>query len=335
MFTVKIQLLIALCDSDYVEHLSQVLIEKKSDVFEVSVCSSPKRLPELLTGQRFDVALLDDAMAEGAELSKPGLCIYLWDGSAEPVEAVRQLPRIHRYQRISSIVGEIVEQYAASQGPKERFGARRARITAVWSPAGGSGKTTVALACAAQRASGGARAAYLDLEPFSASSVYFKEPGKSISTVFEKLDGDVALMLQSIQMEDSGSGIIYFGCPRNYDDINILTEDDISALLEGCAVNYDELVVDLGSSSSPLVCRTLELADQVLLVADSSAVCRAKCGQFRTQHSLYADLGGKLTVVANRGARGVAAQGEACVSLPRVETDQPAAVYRTLAQYLK
>ena len=118
----KIQLLIALCDSDYVEHLSQVLIEKKSDVFEVSVCSSPKRLPELLTGQRFDVALLDDAMAEGAELSKPGLCIYLWDGSAEPVETVRQLPRIHRYQRISSIVGEIVEQYAASQGPKERFG---------------------------------------------------------------------------------------------------------------------------------------------------------------------------------------------------------------------
>ena len=40
-------------------------------------------------------------------------------------------------------------------------------------------------------------------------------------------------------------------------------------------------------------------------------------------------------MVANRGARGVAAQGEACVSLPRVETDQPAAVYRTLAQYLK
>ena len=69
----KIQLLIALCDSDYVEHLSQVLIEKKSDVFEVSVCSSPKRLPELLTGQRFDVALLDDAMAEARRT-------FDWDG---------------------------------------------------------------------------------------------------------------------------------------------------------------------------------------------------------------------------------------------------------------
>lgn len=331
----KIQLLIAICDSDYAEHLSQVLIEKKSDVFEVSVCSAPERLPELLSGQRFDVALLDDSMAEGAELSRLTLPIYMWDGSSEPDEQLRQLPRIHRYQRISSMIGEIVEQYAAAQGPKERFGAKRARITAVWSPAGGSGKTTVALAYAAQRASAGVRTAYLDLEPFSATSAYFKAPGKSISAVFEKLDGDVALMFQSIQMEDSGSGIIYFGCPRNYDDINILTEDDIGALLEGCAVNYDELVVDLGSYSSRPVCRALALADQVFLVADSSAVCRAKCDQFRTQHSLYSDLGEKLTVIANRGARGVAAQGETCISLPRVETDQAAAVYKTLAQYLK
>lgn len=331
----KIQLLIAICDGDYAEHLSQVLIEKKPDVFDVSVCSSPERLSALLAQQRVEVALLDHDMAEEAELSRIKLPVYLWDGSAEPGEKARQLPKIRQYQRISSIVGEIVEQYASARGPKERFGDKRARITAVWSPAGGSGKTTVALACAARRASAGARAAYLNLEPFSASSAYFKEPGKSISAVFEKLDGDVALMFQSIQMEDSGSGIIYFGCPRNYDDINILTEDDITALLEGCAANYDELVVDLGSYSGGTVRRALEMADQVLLVSDSSPVCRAKCDQFRTQHNLYAELREKLVVVANRGARGVAVQDEQCVSLPKVETDQAAAVYKTLAQYLQ
>lgn len=331
----KIQLLIAISDDDYAEHLSQVLIEKKPDVFDISLCSSPEHLSALLTQQRIEVALLDHDMVEEAELSRIKLPIYLWDGITESGERARQLPKIRQYQRISSMVGEIVEQYASVRGPKERFGDKRARITAVWSPAGGSGKTTVALAYAAKRASEGMRAAYLDLEPFSATSAYFKEPGKSISTVFEKLDGDVALMFQSIQMEDSGSGIIYFGCPRNYDDINILTEDDITVLLEGCAVNYDELVVDLGSHSSGTVRRVLEAADQVFLVSDSSSVCRAKCDQFRTQHNLYAELREKLVVVANRGARGVAVQDEQCISLPRVETDQAAAVYKTLAQYLQ
>lgn len=331
----KIQLLIAVSESDYAEHLSRVLTEKSADIFEIGVCSTPELLGELLAKRRFDAALLDAEMAAVADLSAIRLPLLVWDGVSELGEKEEGLSRIRKYQRISAISSDVVQQYASVCGPKEGFSTGRAAITAVWSPAGGSGKTAVALAWAARKAASGKRAVYLDLEPFSATPVYFKEPGKSISTVFEKLGGDVALLFQSIRQEDSGSGICYFGRPQNYDDINILTESDITALLEGCAANADELVVDLGSVCTGQVRQVLEMADQVFLVADSSAVCRAKCDQFRTQHNVYAGIADKLTVVANRGARNVAVQGEKVLSLPKVDADDPAAVYKILSGYMK
>lgn len=331
----KIQLLIAISESDYVEHLSRVLTEKSPDIFEISVCSAPELLGELLGKRRFDAALLDSGMAGAADLSAIRLPLLVWDGTSALEDSLQGLTRVRKYQRISAMSSDVVQRYASVCGPQEGFETNRAAITAVWSPAGGSGKTAVALALAAHKAAGGKRAVYLDLEPFSATPVYFKEPGKSISTVFEKLDGDVALLFQGIRQEDSASGICYFGCPQNYDDINILTESDITALLEGCAANADELVVDLGSHCAGQTRRVLELADQVLLVADSSAVCRAKCDQFRSQHNVYASIADKLTVVANRGARNVAAQGEQVLSLPKVDSDDPTVVYKTLSGYMK
>ena len=331
----KIQLLIAISESDYAEHLSRVLTKKCTDIFELSVCSAPRLLEEMLSKRRFDVALLDIEMAGDTDLSAIRLPLLVWDGTSELEETLQSMTRVRKYQRVSAISSEVVQRYAAVCGPQESFAGGRAAVTAVWSPMGGVGKTTVALALAAHKAAAGKRTVYLDLEPFSATPAYFKEPGKSISGVLEKLGSDVALLFQGIRQEDSGSGICYFGSPQNYDDINILTEADIAALLEGCAANADELIVDLGSACGKQTQRALELADQVLLVADSSAVCRAKCDQFRSQHNIYESIADKLTVAANLGARNVAAQGEKALSLPRVDSDDPIAVYQTLADYMK
>ena len=121
----------------------------------------------------------------------------------------------------------------------------------------------------------------------------------------------------------------------NYDDMNILTPEDVVRLLEGCAANADEVVVDLGSACDGRTRKILDLADQVWLVGDGSMVCRAKCHQFRTQHDVYGEIAPKLTVVANRGARNVALPEERELSLPKVNADDPAAVYRALAEYIQ
>lgn len=325
----RIQLLIADEDRDYTEHLSQILVEKYANVFEVSACSGARQMAELLSHRGYDAALLSPALAAEADLRKINLPLLLWDGAAG--EFVEGLESLRKYQRISLIAGEVLERCAEVSSIGIGHGGAKAHTTAVWSPAGGVGKTTAALAYAAQQVSRGKRTVYLDLEPFSSVSAFFPEGGKSISTVFEKLDERAELTLQGIRQEDAGSGICYFRRPDNYEDISLLTREDVVRLTDAAAADVDELVVDLGSGYDQRADTLLTLADVVLLVVDGSKLCRTKWEQFRTQHELYGKLREKLILVANRGSRYSEAEAPSTVRLPQVKSDDPVVVYKTLS----
>jgi len=180
----KIRLLIASSDGTYANHLSRVLAEKHAEVFEVSICSSEERMQEVLSNHRFDAALLERQFLDCADLREVRLPLELWDDASAFRAEAGKYPPIRKYQRISSIIRDVLAQYAAISSNKEVFGNSQAHITAVWSPAGGSGKTTTALAYAAQKVAGGRKTVYLDLQCFSCSSVYFQQSGKSISSLF-------------------------------------------------------------------------------------------------------------------------------------------------------
>lgn len=330
----KIRLLLATGDVDYIDHLSRVLLERHANVFDVTVCSDVNYLSEILSKGTFDVALLEGDMLSLPGFRKVQMSLLLWDEAEELPDEAKEYERIRKYQRISAICSQITQRYAAVSGGRSGYRAGRAKITAVWSPTGGVGKTTVALALAAKRASEQKNTVYFSLEPFSSNAVFFKEPGKTISTVFEKMDGNVPLLFQSISQEDAMTGIHYYGQPNNYDDISILTEEDMEELLESCAEGADEVVVDLGSYYSKPLRKALLLADQVFLVVNGSPVSYAKYEQFRTQHNLYAEIREKIIVVANQGARIAATENETVLSLPNVETDDSVSTYRTLSGYI-
>lgn len=324
----RIQLLIVDGDRDYTEHLSQVLVEKYADVFEVSACSGASQAAELLSHRGYDAALLSPSLALELSLSGIKLPLLLWDGASS--ERVGGLDGLRKYQRISSLAGEVLERCAEVESIKSGSG-RGAHITVAWSPAGGVGKTTAALAYAAQKVSSGKRTVYLDLEPFSSVPAYFPEGGKSVSAVFEKLDERAELALQSIRQEDTGSGICFFQPPENYEDVSLLTEEDVVCLTDAAAADADELVVDLGAGFDRRTAALLELADTILLTLDGSRLCRTKWEAFRTQHELYGKLREKTVLIANRGSRYDAALTVSAVSLPLVKSDDPVVVYKTLS----
>lgn len=322
----KTRLLIVSSDKDYVDHLSRVLTEKHESVFEVTICTAAERLAELQGGKKFDIALVESSVK--AVIPDVRLCFQLWSEESG-VRGLEGVQRIPKYQRVSQIVSQILARYAevSTAGPGEV----QAKISAVWSPAGGSGKTTVSLAYAAQQVAGRRKTSYLNLEPFSSQPVYFAGEGKSISSVFTKLDGNVNLLLQSIRQEDSGSGIGYFRRPDNYDDIAVLTAEDVLCLIDACGAAADEVVVDLGSVWDEKVSAILERADTVFVVADGSRSGQAKWKQFCEQHNMLERLGEKLILVANRGAQGGGAENIPVIRLPLVRSEDPIVVYKTLS----
>lgn len=323
----KFQLLIAISDTDYTEHLRRVLMKKNAETFELTLCSSEQQLREKLQRNRFDVALLEPEIAQTVSEPVARLSYVLYDGTQERTGAADGIKAMEKYQRISSIVSIILEDLAAIIKPINDGGA----VTVVWSPAGGCGKTTVALALAAQHAAEGRKVTYLDLESFASTMVYFAYSGKSISTVFERLDSNVELLLQSIRQQDKESGLYYYAHPDNYDDINELTTQDVLRLVDGCAAGMEEVVIDLSSECSEKTKQLLERADTVYLVQDSSCISLAKLAQFQMQNSIYREIEHKCVLVSNRGAQVKKARpGERVIHLPNIRENDPTHVFRAL-----
>lgn len=327
----KIKLLIATDDRDYVEHLSNVLSEKYADSFEVSVCSSVDRLRDLLAVNKFDTVLLDPSFASSVSLNSIRLPLILWDESGLVADSLLDLRKVRKYQRISSIAGDVLENYAEVGTGVNSFRTNKAYITAVWSPCGGVGKTTVSLAYAARKVSAGKQVVYLNLENFSSTSAYFPTSGKSISTVFEKLDLNVHMFLMGIRQQDSGSGITYFCGPDNYEDISILTVEDIDTLVNACSSWTDELVIDLSSLCDERIQKVFELADAVLLVCDSSSTSQVKFRQFTNQNNVYQRIQAKSVLVNNKGATVTDSNINKTIQLPYVRSTEPISVYKTLS----
>lgn len=327
----KIKLLIATLDKDYAEYLSSVLSEKHADTFDVSLCSSAERMQELLTKNKYDVGLLDTNFTAEVNSNAIRLPLSLVDESGIAADSNNDLRKIRKYQRISTIAGNVLEGYAEVGANIAKFGDDKVQITAVWSPCGGTGKTSVALAYAANRVSAGKQTTYLNLENFSSTSAYFPENGRSISKVFEKLESNVDMFLLGIRQQDSGSGIFYFGGPENYDDMNILNAKDIETLINACATETDELVVDLSSQCDERIQKAFDIADTIFLVCDASSRCQVKLAQFINQHNVFGRIQEKLVLVNNKGAKIMDANISKTVNLPQIQSYDPVSVFKTLS----
>ena len=329
----KINLLIAADDADYVGHLSRVLSEKHSSAFHVNACTSLERLGDLLSARSYDAALLEPAFASAADLGAIRMPLLLLAENAALGEGAGGLKRIRKYQRISTMAGSILELYADVSKGKGMgvFEQSKAQITAVWSPAGGAGKTTAALAYAAYMASSGKLAVYLDLECFSSTPAYFSGDGKSISKAFEKLESNIQMFLMGIRQQDIGSAIMYFNGPDNYDDMNILTPDNVETIVNACAAEADALVVDLPSQCDDRVKRVLGLADAVLLVCDPSSTSQAKLAQFVGQHNVFGQIEHKTVLINNKGAKAANERFSRTIHLPLVNSVDPVSIYKTLS----
>jgi len=326
----KINLLIASPDAGYVQHISDVLLERHSDTFNISICSSTAHLGNMIKASKYDVALVEPAFMPAIGPDAVRMVLLLMDESADGSDYVGT-KKIRKYQRISSIAGIILEHYAEVGSGAARYDASRAHVTAVWSPSGGAGKTTVALAYAANRVLSGKKAVYLNLENFSSTPLYFREEGRSISKAFEKLESDLYIFLTGIRQQDSHSGITFFSGPENYDDINILTADDVEKVIDAASTDVDELIVDLSSQCDGRTKRIFDIANAVFMVTDPSSTSQVKTKQFLSQHSIFGEIQSKLVMVNNKGARTTDPGISKTIQLPLLQSSDPVSIYKNLS----
>lgn len=330
----RVKTLIATSDTAYTNHISHYISEFHTDTMEISVCNTVEHLRQMQRARRYDVALIDAQLMKEADLNTVTLPMLLWSQQDLP-EAPMVPEHIIKHRRISKTVSDVLEKYATVSSDIHLPGERAGEITAVWSPAGGVGKTAVALACAMAAVMKQRDVFYLNLESFSGTPVYFTEPSRSISAVLEMLesgDGNIRMFIQSICGMDNG--IKYLYSPENFDDMCILSADNISELVTCCADITDNLIVDLSCACDVKTRKVFELADNILLVTDKTDAAQHKMTQFISQSNVYESNKDKIVMVTNKGATKTAEIAGELVSLPHIDSMDSAFVYKALAMHM-
>jgi len=329
----KVKMLIASNDTCYTTKLSEQISKNHSDTLEITICSNPDVLEETISLNKAEIVLIDRMFVKYIEDMKVALPLILQEKN-QADEAPEGFAAIGKYGRISGIVADILEKYSKVSKKAITGAVKTAAITAVWSPAGGVGKTTVALAAAAALAQSGKRVFYLNLETFSSIPVYFDEGRKSISSVFEMLEGnegDVKMLISGVSAEENG--ITYLSKPGNYDDVNILSAGNIEELALSCGALTDELIVDISLPCDARTKKVFEMAGKVLLVTDKTETAQAKLLQFIAQNSVFDSIREKTTLIANKGAVIDEQSIYSLNSLPLATTFSESQIYKELAQH--
>ena len=335
----KIKLLIATADEVYAKLLSDNISEHHSDTLDVSVCCTLERLNETEATKNYEVALLDTKFSEHINTDRIHLPILLWSENETSTEQSGTFEKINKYQRISSVVATILERYAKISAVKSNTELRQANISAVWSPAGGVGKTSVAIAYALSYSSKDSiskekEVFYLNLENFSSIPGYFTENGRSISSVFEMLEsteGNIEMFIQGISSHDKN--ITFLSSPDNYDDMCILSNENVKELVSSCAKLADELIIDLSCACDIRVKEIFEMANKIFIVTDKTSTAGIKLTQFMTQNNVFELIKDKVTIVANKDAVIDEPKCGSVISLPYLQAVDTCALCTSLSEY--
>ena len=183
----KISIVIADSDDLYLNHLSNYLISYADISFTVYSFTSKESLIKFISDKtnKVDIiAFTEDLLDEAIRTAPAPAKILLTDGSYSDID---EFVCVNKYQKAEKFIKDVSMVYAETTGRVEAVskGDKATNVIGVYSPAGGSGKTTLALAVALVLANQGKRAFYFNAEKInSTAKILNKSQNGSMSDIY-------------------------------------------------------------------------------------------------------------------------------------------------------
>lgn len=290
----KVSLILADRDEFFAERFSRYILDHNNFFDIVSFTEAEYLLNYLSTGKA-DVVLLekDFATNEIIEKLKNKLVLIFDDCSKE----VGDISYINKYQKTEALIKEITFKYAESIGNtgiiSDNTGV--ANIIAVYSPIGGSGKTTVAMALAAGLVQQGCKTTYLNLEKFNSIGTYVNLPlMEGLSEIFLKIKNKGPNLsfdiMKNLALDESG--VNYFVPAESAMEFNEMTNEEIMELVSKTSdiADVEYLVIDLPSEFNENILNILKMSNSVVFISTNDAVGINKTKMFMNEMNIFADL---------------------------------------------
>jgi MinD-like ATPase involved in chromosome partitioning or flagellar assembly len=327
----KLKLLIASTDVEYAQFLAQVLSENHAEKLDVDICSVKvkEQLKGIISAQLYDMAFLDATWA--AEIGSWEVrCPFVL------VEADSALPNgftaMKKYQRISKIVENALNVYGQRVGSADSC---KNTVTAVYSPAGGVGKTTAALSYASlmvRKLPAGAKVIYLNLETIASTPAFFPSDGKSLSGVLANINSPhLSKLIGNVLVRDEATGLFFFQPPEDFEEMASLNKAGLTAFVSALTDIPGELVIDMPCAYDDLAAWVFSACDKLLLVTDNSDTAGLKVNRLLNHKPFEKNLP-KAIFCANKGAGAHQNKIARSVQLPFVKAENSPQVRRALME---
>lgn len=241
--------ILIICDREesYARRLMDYL-SRRERLFEICIFTEVAPLREYLCSHRADILLVEKELwtEEIASLTA-GKIILLSDGTGVAEETA--YPVIFKLQPAENVEREIVNCYTAGGG-RPLCALETADNTEFWSvfsPVGGCGKTTLALALA-ERLAHKKKTLYLNLESFGSMTAEDGFKGGMTDLLYYVKERKENLFLQFPALLERKQGfdcVLPVDC---YSDLFALTEADIAYLFTELRKSwYEAVILDVGS----------------------------------------------------------------------------------------
>lgn len=298
-----LKIAIADANTDYVERILSVL--EGYDNLNLSVYTDRVSLEQALASRQFDVLLFDPSVFDGQiEVKKSMLTLMLLDEDKRVPETYQGLKKIHKYQRISKIYQQILELYSEICGDLGNVaGQKGVTMVAFYSPVGGSGKTTLALAAATKLAMLGHRCFYLNMEDIASEDCYLPQNAqRGISEVAACLGENInfTLKIQSL-LQVKGENLYYLNHFESPNDIYEMSQTEVTELLEQLEKTglFDVIVLDMGVAADSKMLGIFEMVQKIVLVEKEDAMALRKLNCFLNQAHIMNEYKSKMFRVLN------------------------------------
>jgi cellulose biosynthesis protein BcsQ len=328
----NIRVLIASSDVRYITRLSDVMSQTPldtGDVLEVSLFTDGNKLDAHLkeAGKtlKYDIALVDEPFVSGVSKAV-SVVLLLTDDSTHDGNTYADYSNVlcvFKYQRVTGIVKKMLLALAKHRKDK---GIGDSIACAFYSPQGGCGTSSMAVAFCMAAVRMGVKPLYVSLEYFNGAELFFRRgvdgSGQGLYDVFYIIakQGGVTSSIDAAKVKDS-SGVAFLKKFPMWMEVAQLNPASVEVFINAARAAYevDIVVLDAGSGFAPFAEKILSCSDEIFIVSGSDEMSEFKLKTFLDKETYFIQEHlNKCNIIYNKVSAAALTESFGCKSVTNV-----------------
>lgn len=309
----RINLIIADTDQSYLDSLANYMLNNHSKWFQLSTFTNRDNLIKSLetSTNMIDILLVNQSLySEDLPLNKVTSILILSSGRVN--EEFSDLTIVNKYQPAEMLVSDILRNYSEKNSDEviNMTGDKKTKVIGVYSPAGGVGKSSLAVNLSVQCASSGMAVFYLNLEDINSTHNYFiNENDQNFSNVLfyiKEKSKNLGMKIDSLKSVDA-SNVNYFSVQDSVFEIDEMLPEEINNLISELVKisHYDIIFIDMSCILNKRNMSVLKICDKFIYLLTSESVVLEKVKILekdleRALNNINYNIADKMVLVANK-----------------------------------